>query len=454
LGSRFCCVMAEEEVYDGKVQKLTKDNKFYFIECAAVFDWYRVSARLEAAWAPEDLEIGDAVRFSIEETGSGAPSVSWVEKRRAKKRKPVAIEQEEEADEVDAPEPGAELYTGTVGNPTKDARFYFVECECVTDWYKIKSRVSSETLFNAGAGTGDQILFSLAEDEGTPRVAWAELAGSAAAKKRLKGEAPEKKKKPNVEQAAANGATTAVTAAGAPQAAASDELSKLREEVHHLQKAKLEAQLEAKEAQLAAMQSKLEGSSQPASATSASPLAASGQAAAAPRAAVVLAAAEIASDDEVPHPLAKVSPEAKGKGKAAAARVEGVVRFATSDQALSALALYGTELNGVEVQPSIDPAINSQIRVKGLTAGTTPEALARFFAEAGIVTSCSVAGQHLKGKGESKGGGKAGFKGKSMPGGKNGVKGAGKGTFVKGGKAFTKGGSFKGASKGGGKKGK
>ena len=165
------------------MKELTKDNKFYVLDSAVVYDWYGVDARLEAAWAPEDLEIGDKVHFTVEETGSFSPAVNWVEKRKTKK--PAKRKDEAEEKEVHAPEKGAELYMGKVGNPTKDGSMYLVHCPVVNSWCKVPARVSGETLLLVGAGPGDEILFSVAK----PQVDWAVLAVGCSRRERS-GEEP------------------------------------------------------------------------------------------------------------------------------------------------------------------------------------------------------------------------------------------------------------------------
>lgn len=431
----------DDEVYSGTVKKYTKDEKHIVIACPVVSEWYGVDARLSVDLAPADLDVGDAVRFSITETGQGAPVGTWIEKTKPKKAQLKEAEPKTAAkrkvEESNEPAEGEELYTGTVARQSKDGSSYFIDCECVKSWYGTAAKVSADLLFLAGAGTGDEILFTLVADAKPPRAAWAERANSASAKKRLR---------PDPVAATPATAAAAKPNGGAPQAApaavsgSKDELQRLKEQLAAETQAKLEAQLEAERTKAAAQKAELDRLQGRLSAPAAA------------------AADDSESESPVPHPLSKEArtPVSKGKGKTTAAgkgpakgaakgkpaqaKVTGTLNFASPEDALSALALFGTELNGAQVQPELDPSDEAQVQVKGLNAGTTPAALKAHFEEAGQVVTCTVEGSKGAGKSSAEGAGKGVTKGKSAG------NGATKGAATKGAKTGGKG-AKKGAKK-------
>lgn len=401
--------MAEEvtdEVYTGTVKKLSKDGSKYIIECLAVSTWYGVDARLPTSQMPEGLEIGHSIRFSLSETGTGAPMASWAEKVPQKSSKRKAEEPAEPAD-------GEELYVGTLRKSNKDLSVYIVECPVVTSWYGCQARASADILFLAGAGAGDEILFSLKHETeaaakghhgaaaGQPWVAWAERADSASAKKRLKGGSG-----PGNAKAKAAG----VPKPGVPkEAGATEELERLKEQLNAERMAKLEAQLEAERAKAAAQKAELEQLRGHASGPALSRRHSR--------------PADDSSEEPARHPAQRSfsgaeglngkgkgkvkgmdkGKEGKGKGKAKGKGKVGELRFASADDALAALALYGTHLLGAEVRPEAHPKEGTVVRVPGLCENTSSNELKAHFQEVGEILKCTV-----QPEGSSKGAGKAG----------------------------------------------
>lgn len=390
---------SDGEVYQGLLSKVSKDGTKYIVTCKEISEWYGVEARLPAAEKPVNVELGDAIKFSVTIVGGGAPVISWAERDGARCLENAMRKTERSL----APKAGDLKYEGKIKKQcAKDQKMYVVDCPCVTSWFGQEARASSEVLFLAGAAVGDEIVFTLVPDK--PLLAWAELR-SENARKRPRGEA------------------AADVAKGAAAPAAGDEVSRLRAELQAEKVARLEAQL------AVAL-----GGAVPAAATFTprKPTVWLGDEAALAAASLggVAAAGVDWTDDLLAEPAKGPQKDSSGKGKSRLAKEKPVatrtawVCYRSPDEALSALALYGTELEGFEVQPEADTENPNVVKVLNLAPGLTEGKLTNHFQEAGTITMVTFQG----GKGSQKG-----FKGfDNVKGGKGFNKGSGKGKDGKG----------------------
>lgn len=383
---------SDGEVYQGLLSKLSKDGTKYVVTCKEISEWYGVEARLPAAEKPVNVELGDAIKFSVTIVGGGAPVISWAERDGARCLENAMRKTERSL----APKAGELKYEGKIKKQcAKDQKMYVVDCPCVTSWFGQEARASSEVLFLAGAAVGDEIVFTLVPDK--PVLAWAELR-SENARKRPRGEA------------------AADVAKGAAAPDAGDEVSRLRAELQAEKVARLEAQL------AVAL-----GGAAPAAAPRRPTVWLGDEAA--------LAAASLGNtkpgdwtDDLLAEPAKGPQKDSSGKGKSRLAKEKPVatrtawVCYRSPDEALSALALYGTELEGFEVQPEADTENPNVVKVLNLAPGLTEGKLTNHFQEAGSITQVTFE------RGSQKG-----FMGfDNMKGGKGANKGSGKGKDGKG----------------------
>jgi len=386
---------ADSQEYDGVVLKLSKDGTKYIVKCPAIFDWYGVEARLPAAEKPDGVELGDTIRFGVTVFGGGAPVISWAERDMEKSLENA----KRKADERSLPAAGEELYEGKVRQQsTKDPKMYLVDCPCVTSWFGIDAKVSADVLFLAGAGVGDEITFSL--KPGECLVAWADMKGSQTAKRQRSASdaLANSGAGGRAKVSATNGAASAADHAGG------DEVSRLRAQLQVERVAKLEAQLEVERSKNAAA------------------LGASGIFAMRPAPSVVVPATdwtdELLNDKPATAPKDKGTTKGTGKdkGKPAGPTLIGMVRYSHEDEALSALALYGTELEGSEVRPEADACDPCAVKVLNLAPGTTASKLREHFQEVGRIVDVAIKERRVAGKGKGQ------AKGKEAKGGTKGRK--------------------------------
>lgn len=184
---------AEEElIFTGKVKKQSvKDPSKFIIECQAVQGWYNSEARMPAQQKPEDVEVGDLIKFKVTETRAGFPITSWVEGMPSTKEVKSAVVKvvagktievkDTRGDALDSVKRKIEvtdtLYVGKVKCQSKTvSSMYIVDCGPITEWYGAEVKMSKQVKPD-DVDVGDWITFTISESSaGLPRVQWAEKA--------------------------------------------------------------------------------------------------------------------------------------------------------------------------------------------------------------------------------------------------------------------------------------
>lgn len=165
-------------LYTGVVKKKSvKDPTKYLIECAEAFEVHEVDARLSEDIKPQNVGIGDTIRFTLDEE---APEVTWAENvkgttQKAEDAAPEAVPEEE--------------YIGTVTKQSaKQPSLYMVDCPVVTEWYKTEARLP-EKLWPFDLKLGGTIRFRIKEtSQGRPLISWAEVEETKESRKKAKAE--------------------------------------------------------------------------------------------------------------------------------------------------------------------------------------------------------------------------------------------------------------------------
>jgi len=373
----------EEVVYTGVVKKISaKDPSKFIIDSPGAFEVHEMEPRMPEELKPHNVNIGDTIRFTLDVEKL---ETSWVEKVLKGARKKIE-KLEKKAAEAAAAGPVEEEYIGTVTKQSvKNPTLWIVDCQVVTDWYKVEARLP-EKLWPDELELGGSIRFKIKETpQGKPLISWCEFEAAAPPPKK---KAKKAKEAPAEEAPAEEAPAKKAPAAKAPAAKAPP-----------AKKAKtVEAEVRMDDAESAIAAWELDGSE--------------------------LGGAKISvvhfpgRDNGLTLKVTGI-PAGTGwaavkeyfgqAGKVAFAKVEGddskgggkgggggwaEVRFHDSDAAEAALGLYGSVLEGAELRVELDgrSVDGKKVKVYGLAGSVSSKMLKEHFEEIAEVAFCKVFG--------------------------------------------------------------
>lgn len=344
---------AEVTVYEGDVKMADKDPTKFAIECVEVFDWYAAEARMPLTVKPDDVALGDHVRFTIGESKLGTPVATWVEKAAQRKRKAASapVEEEEVADDDDD-----DMYTGVLRKPKPKTTSYVIECPEVSAWSGLQVLLPASAK-PAGVEVGDAIKFAI---QATATKVKKVKPGTSVQKKARVSEGADEK---------------------TPDDDTNDQIAmSASAEVRFKDPSAAKAALRYDRSQLLGRSIRVEYWD--AKSTDGTKIRVSGL----PLGCMKQQVSEyFSSVGEVLFCFVK-----NGKGNNATAI--GDVRFGTQAEARAALAWHQSELMGRLIRVEMDPRSpdGTKVRVFNLPNTCSKQALAGFFAEAGDVLFCRV----------------------------------------------------------------
>eukprot|EP00929_Paragymnodinium_shiwhaense_P022123 TRINITY_DN14223_c0_g2_i3.p1 TRINITY_DN14223_c0_g2~~TRINITY_DN14223_c0_g2_i3.p1 ORF type:complete len:303 (+),score=67.08 TRINITY_DN14223_c0_g2_i3:145-1053(+) len=150
----------EEPIFCGTVKETTQ--KSYSIDCASVTNFYGREPRLMRANAPNGLEVGSPVMFTLN-VKDGRPAVDWAELAEGADAADALAEQVGKKKRDRRP---GEAFVGRLAKRSNGMpAVYFIECPKLTKMYGCLAKIRAEDL-PIGVELGDGLDFRIEADGG------------------------------------------------------------------------------------------------------------------------------------------------------------------------------------------------------------------------------------------------------------------------------------------------